>query len=381
MPTSQHLRAFAPAFRLRRSRSNIRTVKFFGAFGLWFAFLPAFAEPAAVEEVESSAPASAKPAPETQRHPITLPQVQRDRSQLLAATIDRPTPVWFDLNHNRRLLAFWQPEKSAAAKGAVIIVAAPGLPYASNPLVQTLQASLPEAGWSTLLIALPEFFGPPPPKRANEKPAPVPAAVPEAPPDDGDIDETQVVFSETEAETNAGDNAPDDNTDDADDQPSPFTDWQNYLTFTEDVLTRAIAFLHQKEQYNIALLGEGAGGYIGLRFNSRAPQTPPSSVEKGNKKAIVDRDIRALILVDLQPGLDASVELLNTPSVLTFDLFSKSRGLVTREAKNRILAARGQKYDLYLQKPIAPGSTSVRADSTGKLIRGFLDRHVAGEQM
>lgn len=377
MPTSQHLRAFAPAFRLRRSRSNIRTVKFFGAFGLWFAFLPAFAEPAAVEEVESSAPASAKPAPETQRHPITLPQVQRDRSQLLAATIDRPTPVWFDLNHNRRLLAFWQPEKSAAAKGAVIIVAAPGLPYASNPLVQTLQASLPEAGWSTLLIALPEFFGPPPPKRANEKPAPVPAAVPEAPPDDGDIDETQVVFSETEAETDASDN----NTDDADDQPSTFIEWQDYLTFTEDVLTRAIAFLHQKEQYNIALLGEGVGGYISLQFNSRAPQTAPSTVEKDNETAAVDRDIRALILVDLQPGFDAGTELLNTPNVPTFDLFSKSRGLVIREAKNRILAARGQEYDLYLQKPIASGSTRVRADSAGKLIRGFLDRHVAGEQM
>lgn len=377
MPTSQHLRALAPVFRLRRIRSNIRSVKFFGAFGLWFAFLPAFAQPAAVEEPEPSAPASAEPAPETQRHTITLPQVQQNRSQLLATTIDRPLPVWIDLDHNRRLLAFWQPEKSAKANGAVIIVAAPGLPYASNPLVETLQASLPEAGWSTLLITLPEFFGPPPPKRASEKQTPAPTATTEEPPDDDDTDETQVVFSETEAETDASDN----NTDDADDQPSTFIEWQDYLTFTEDVLTRAIAFLHQKEQYNIALLGEGVGGYISLQFNSRAPQTAPSTVEKDNETAAVDRDIRALILVDLQPGFDAGTELLNTPNVPTFDLFSKSRGLVIREAKNRILAARGQEYDLYLQKPITSGSTRVRADSAGKLIRGFLDRHVAGEQM
>lgn len=303
--------------------------------------------------------------------------MQQNRSQLLATTIDRPLPVWIDLDHNRRLLAFWQPEKSAEAKGAVIIVAAPGLPYASNPLVETLQASLPEAGWSTLLITLPEFFGPPPPKRASEKQTPAPTATTEEPPDDDDTDETQVVFSETEAETDASDN----NTDDADDQPSTFIEWQDYLTFTEDVLTRAIAFLHQKEQYNIALLGEGVGGYISLQFNSRAPQTAPSTVEKDNETAAVDRDIRALILVDLQPGFDAGTELLNTPNVPTFDLFSKSRGLVIREAKNRILAARGQEYDLYLQKPITSGSTRVRADSAGKLIRGFLDRHVAGEQM
>ncbi|NQD95438.1 alpha/beta hydrolase family protein, partial [Pseudomonas sp. CrR25] len=249
-------------------------------------------------------------------------------------------------------LALWLPANVAEANGAVILL--PGDAESVDwPLsVGPLRRKLPDAGWHSLSLSLPDPQGDVPPVRqvASANQAPQPDAAPVGP---------------TSGSKDAADTA----TPAATQEPLAVDAPEARRTHhAERVLARiaaGIAFARQHQARTIVLLGHGSGAYWAARY--LAEQEPD--------------DVHNLLLVaaarpaGFSPPLE---ELIPSLKLATGDFYYQDRPDERSAALKRMQAGKRQKHPAYLQIAMQalPGNPTIAQEQLFRRIRGWLELHL-----
>lgn len=241
-------------------------------------------------------------------------------------------------------LALWLPANSGEANGAVILL--PGDAENANgaAAVGPLRRKLPDAGWHSLSLSLPDPDGDPLPPRS--------AAAQEAEP-----------ASDKQA---AADSTPEQAAEAADDA-SAISPEQRRQAHSERVMARieaAIAFAGEQQAAHIVLLGHGTGAYWAARYlHERQPDT-----------------VRNLLLLDAElpagfnPPLD---ELLIELPLAVGDFYYRDQAGAQRTALMRLQASKRAKLPDYVQVALQalPGNLALQHEQLYRRLRGWLEKH------
>lgn len=306
-------------------------------------------------------------------------RLAQQRRRLLAELKGPPEAVWIEVD-GEKLLAFWHPDQSGKPLGALVLLHAPGQNPRWADLLLRLHEYLPLHGWATLSIELPELPGHAIPDRKPLVPASNTAPEPQAT-QTAAVDESQVVHQEADEPATATETP-------ANPVPTPVDSIAEVRAGIQRRITAATQYLHQQGQYNLVLLGEGAGAFWALEHLEQAvaPAAPTST--DATRKGIVERAIRALIMVDLQIPeplvAKTSGGLLRHPQVPTLDLYTDWSPAARDAAAGRKQEAVKAAYETYIQKRLPPAAgvlDSKRETTLTKTLRGFLQQHAQGEKL
>ncbi|PWB35230.1 alpha/beta hydrolase family protein [Pseudomonas moraviensis] len=275
-----------------------------------------------VEAADPAPAATDKPAEEkpAERQPLL------ERSQEEAAALQRKLPAQEQQQlqaGSETFLALWKPANSAEPKGAVIIVPGVGETADWPQAVGPLRRKLPDAGWSSLSITLPDLQGDAIAPRVIE-----PAAAPKAPETTSkDATTAQPIEQAAGGEAEVAE------------QVVAQTSEEQAKADAERVFGRidaAIAYAEQQSARSIVVLGHGTGAYWAARFLSER-QTP--QVEK-------------LVMVDAQApakALPPLAELTPTLKLPTADIFYMDKALDRNAALERMQASKRLKTSAFSQ--------------------------------
>ena len=275
-----------------------------------------------VEAADPAPAATDKPAEEkpVERQPLL------ERSQEEATALQRKLPAQEQQQlqaGSETFLALWKPANSAEPKGAVIIVPGVGETADWPQAVGPLRRQLPDAGWSSLSITLPDLQGDAIAPRVIE-----PAAAPKAPETTSkDATTAQPIEQAAGGEAEVAE------------QVVAQTSEEQAKADAERVFGRidaAIAYAEQQSARSIVVLGHGTGAYWAARFLSER-QTP--QVEK-------------LVMVDAQApakALPPLAELTPTLKLPTADIFYMDKALDRNAALERMQASKRLKTSAFSQ--------------------------------
>lgn len=349
-----------------------RSVKFLGTLSLVIIAHTTWSEaPEAVidesQVIHQDTPKEeAKNKPTSAARPQTLASSQLARDQILADSIQSPTPYWLPYQQTK-LLSFWVDNMSATPKGAILILPNPGEPPLSNHLIAKLLQNLPKHGWAAAALSLPEAPTLPIPPREEKTETGTPS-----PDTAAQVDETQVIHD---------DSGP---TPDTKDTTQPIISWQEYEANMTAAIQAAIDELNSRGQYNIALMGEGTGAYLALRFlqTSLNQTSGVKLLESKTQKAKVRKNVGALVMLNYRLPSEATPDSLFTqPDILTLDLYVADLSGTEQAAQLRYLEASQLGYTTYLQRPLTLHTFATNPEATVKWIRGFLSRYAAGTEL
>lgn len=257
-------------------------------------------------------------------------------------------------------LALWLPANVAAPSGAVIIL--PGDDESADwpQSVGPLRRKLPDAGWHSLSLTLPD--------PASDAPSMRRAVEPEAASEDA-------TAPATDEQPTAGDEASAADAPTAEvaasEAPQPPvepTPEERQKAHAERVMARidaAIAFAQQQQVSTLVLLGHGSGAYWATRYLAeRKPE-----------------GISNLLLVAAQlpkgfgPGLE---ELVPQLQLATGDFYYKDLPADRQAALKRSQASKRQKHPAYIQVAMKalPGNRDAEQEQLYRRIKGWLSLQV-----
>ena len=300
-------------------------------------------QPPATEGGENS---EAKP---EQRAPLA------ERSELDALALERQLAA----AEQQRLdaagtpfLALWLPANDPAPKGAVILLPGDEESADAPRVIGPLRQKLPDAGWHSLSLSLPDPQGAALPVRVAEPPTEGSAA----PAENGAADSEKPPQAVPEAAPTA--------------EP-PASAEAARAAHVERVFARidaGIAFAGQQQAKRVVLLGHGSGAYWATRYMAeRKPAT-----------------ITHLMLVDIrQPeGFDAPVnDLLAQVTASVGDFYYRDSATARQAALLRKQISQRQKQPAFVQVGLdaLPGNPAVGEEQLFRRLRGWLDKQ-AGDK-
>lgn len=302
--------------------------------------LQSWAEPPATAETPSPAENSL-PAEEV-RPP--LPERSVSEAQALEQRLEQREQQWLQAG-DERFLALWLPANVGEPSGAVILLPGDAENADGATAVGPLRRKLPDGGWHSLSLTLPDPDHDAPPLRLPEPPtsaAAGAAADDEAP-------------GEAEAAPSA---APDPAADDA----------ARRSAHAQRVMARidaGIAFARQQQASRIVLLGHGSGAYWAAQYLAeRQPE-----------------DIHNLLLVaaavpaGFSPPLD---ELVPQLELATGDFYYKDQAGDRQAALRRLQASKRIKHPTYVQVAMKalPGNRGVEQEQLYRRLRGWLSLNI-----
>lgn len=255
-------------------------------------------------------------------------------------------------------LALWLPANVAEPSGAVILV--PGddenadWPQGVGPL----RRKLPDGGWHSLSLTLPDPNGDAPPLRdvtaesATSAATDTPANTDSAPA--GDAAQTEAT-----AETDTAATA--ESTSTASATPSPE---ERQKAHAERVLARieaSIGFAEQQQAKTIVLLGHGSGAYWAARYLAERKPAKVSNL------LLVAAELPA----GFRPPLD---ELIPQLQLATGDFYYKDQVADRQAALKRSQASKRQKHPAYIQVAMKalPGNREAEQEQLYRRIKGWL---------
>lgn len=339
---------------------------------------PADETPAVAQSQEPSAP---EPTPAKTTPNLHAPtRLAEEQRQLLSQLPGPPSSLWLPVG-DEQVLAFWQTDRSGKPLGAVLMLHDKGENPRRAATLRRLHEYLPLYGWATLSLELPNLPEPTVPPR------------PELPPPAAPALNVEEVGEAGEPTNNTSDQAAATPQEPA--EVAPISELMPQELTREEVLEHiqlriqaATAFLHQQGQLNLVLLGEGTSALWALQHLDKA--VPPTPVESSDKKskAVIDRAIRAVVLLNPPSspdmGLDPLTEWLRHPEVPTFDVFTDLVLDTLAAARQRQQAAKQKGYETYGQRRLPPpNGANPDASETllTKAIRGFLQKHAKGVEL
>lgn len=326
----------------------------------WVAILSATLTALTVTAADEPATTEPAPAPVPAERP-ELPS----RSDTMAADLLRqlPNSEFVSLKAGTKdFVALWRPANAGDPKGVIILLPGEGetadWPHGIGPL----RRGLPDYGWHTLSISLPDSPSLIPladPKEPTEPPAEPAEAEPQQPADETAPSEAGYLPEETAAppeQSPADDAAVDEPT-----EPPPAEASQ-----AEQIAERieaALAFARSKQPAAIVLLGQGTGGYWAARYLQQLAPT----------------DVRHLLVIQPhQPeGQDESLaRLVPTLKLATGDFYYKDDSSQRSAARERLNASRRNKHPAYQQVGLQRliGDPKSEQEQLLRRVRGWLSK-------
>lgn len=331
---------------------------------------PAAAASAAAAPTAEEAPATTEPA--TGETPAAAP-VLEERSQVEAKALERQLPAGEQQQLQAgadTFLALWQPANVGEPSGVVILLPGDGESADAPRAIGPLRHKLPDAGWHSLSLTLPD-----------PKDAPLPALPPlatheQAPASEGAATGEDAAASETEPAVPELPADPAATPADADIQASAvpaaaplLTPEEQNKAHAERVFARieaGIAFAEQQQATTLVLLGHGSGAYWAARYLA---ERKPAQV----KNLLL---VAAEVPAGFSPALD---ELVPSLQLATGDFFYKDQAADRTAATIRLQASKRQKHPAYIQVAMKalPGNPGIEQEQLYRRIRGWLSLQIA----
>lgn len=313
--------------------------------------VPADAAPPA-SEAPAEASAETPAAPPTEH--AAVPERSENEAQGLQQQLPNTEQQQLTTSDGN-FLALWKPANAAEASGVVILI--PGdsesadWPQAIGPL----RNKLPDVGWSSLSLTLPD----PHDQAPQVAPAPAPSATAEADPAAPASEPADAPApSETPAAATQAIPAP---------EAGPLTQ-ATPEQHAERVLARiqaAVTFAQSQKAKRIVLLGHGSGGYWAARYLGNSP-----SPEAQNLLLVAAKVPEGFSppLEELVPGLKLAVG----------DFYYKDQPADRTAALKRQQASKRQAQPAYVQVAMKalPGNPATEQEQLFRRIRGWLSLDV-----
>jgi hypothetical protein len=306
--------------------------------------LPALAEQQ--DSPPSSAAAAETPSEDAAPERPALPERSVSEAQALQQRLDQREQQWLQAG-DERFLALWLPANVGEPSGALILLPGDAENADGATAVGPLRRKLPDGGWHSLSLTLPDPNDDAPPLRLPEPPVSKTAEAAAAADAEG----------AGEAET-APSAAPDSGEDDA----------ARRSAHAQRVMARidaGIAFARQQQASRIVLLGHGSGAYWAAQYLAeRQPE-----------------DIHNLLLVaaavpaGFTPPLDDLVPQLE---LATGDFYYKDQAGDRQAALRRLQASKRVKHPTYVQVAMKalPGNRGVEQEQLYRRLRGWLSLNI-----
>ncbi len=277
--------------------------------------------------------------------------------------------VWLETSSNERFLSLWQPDRSGNPRGALLIIHSegehPAWPNTTNPLHETL----PDYGWATMALSLPEPAQATPPERTLAvKTAPAAKM-------DGQEDNSSKNTGKSEGAQSTEEEpktmAEKPSTDSTTKTVSP-------EAITEQRLETALRFLHGQGQFNIVILGNGTGAIRANTFlNNNTPKTEDPSLANA-------KPFRAIVLLNGRNRLPTMEQdyknWFSDPSIPVLDIYVGKDPRNQQAAKARKVLAKQKKVAVYKQVKLShlTHTRDGRENILSRRIRSYLSANATG---
>lgn len=244
-------------------------------------------------------------------------------------------------------LALWKPANADEPKGAVVIV--PGADESADwPVaVGPLRNKLPDVGWASLSLTMPDAYNDGVFARAADAPATDDKAA-------ADKDKEKAPDPAASAEADAAAAA-----------AQAAEQAERDKATAEKVFARidsAVAFAQQNKAHSVVLLGHGTGAYWVARYMS---ERPAPAIQKLVMVTPVETALQ-------KPSL---VELLPTLKVPTSDFVNRDLPVPRQQAKDRLDVSKRIKNAKFTQVALTavPGNRASEQDQLFRRVRGWLE--------
>ncbi|VUD40370.1 hypothetical protein TDB9533_00156 [Thalassocella blandensis] len=330
---------------------------------------------------ENSAPPAA--ADSQTRGEVVAPDIQKLKQQLLKGEVKESDIVW--LGPTQQVLALWRPETSGNPFGAVLILHDdghhPDWPATINPV----RNNLPQFGWATLSVSMPDTEN----KQIPPRPAPTPltGTSDSNPTDaedehaketaklmaqDSEVDEQAQQLAQAASAENPQQNMPN-----TSDKPDP-------ELLAHQQIQAAMDFLNEKGQFNIIVVAYGTSAYRAAKYIDDLMAGNTSNKRSLKVQGKMQRPVRAVVFVSARNHIVTQKEnltdYLNDRNVPMLDVYFGDHHLDATESKERKLFTQQNNFTQYFQVKIEPPSTEVFDGETPltRRIRGFINKHARG---
>jgi len=261
-------------------------------------------------------------------------------------------------------VALWRPANVGAPKGVVILVPGEGETADWPRGIGPLRRGLPDHGWHTLSLTLPDA--------PNLIPL---AAMPEAPPDVPPAEESEAEDAEQPDAQPPGEAGylpeetatlpaePPLDTPEADTSAVTDSTKASQAKQIDERIEAALAYARSKQPGAIVLLGQGTGSYWASRY---LQQSAPADVK------------RLLVIQPRKPDgqEEPLAQLIPTLKLATGDFYYKGGAGDLSAARDRLNASRRNQHPSYRQVALPPHTGDRPADQEQLLrrVRGWLDK-------
>ncbi|MBM7062219.1 alpha/beta hydrolase family protein [Pseudomonas sp. UL073] len=251
-------------------------------------------------------------------------------------------------------LALWQPANVGTPSGVIVLVPGDGESADWPRAIGPLRRKLPDAGWHTLSLTLPDPQGAVPPVHDS------PAAATDAASADASAPASEAAETAPASEAAADATA-----------PAGFTAEQREA-HAQRVLARiraGIAAAEERQPKTIVLLGHGSGAYWAARYLAEQPSPRIQNL--------------LLVAAEVPEGFTPTLDSLIPPLKLaTGDFFYQDNPGDRRAALQRLQAAKRQQLPAYIQVAMKalPGNVAVEQEQLYRRIKGWLSLHIKAAQ-
>ena len=338
-------------------------------------------EPAAAEESgEAEAPKPpVRPASALPRS--KSPRDDRNHMQLLAAYLPEDGLVWVE-HYPEPFLAYWQADRSGQPDGALLILHSEGASPVWQNTTLPLHESLPDHGWATFALALPEPGAKKIPARTFAvKTLPVtPKPTDEAAGEAGEVSEVgEGEVGEVEEATQAPVQPAEPPKKTADNTSNKVPVDQ----IIESRLESALRFLHDKGQFNIVIVGSGMNALHAQKFIDKI--TP--KIQNPQLQGQLEKPIRAMVLLNSRTAAvdqkEKFTDWFSDPELPVLDIFFKNDPRNQLAAKQRKSIAKRRGVVSYTQVAMNEfsGERSWGENRLSRRIRSFIEKNASGVEV
>ena len=288
--------------------------------------------------------------------------------------------VWLETPTNDKFLGLWRPDRSGNPRGVLLIVHSEGEHLAWPNTIRPLHATLPDHGWATLALSLPDPATPQIPKRTLPVKGQSQPTGDESANNTDDLEAKEksdtMVAEKTAADPNK--NTPEDAQATANNQSIEKASNKPPEEITEQRLATALRFLHDKSQFNIVILGSGTGA---IRANTFLNNTTPKI---DNPDLGAAKPFSGIVLLNSRNRLPTMEQdyaaWFTDPEIPVLDIFLSKDLRNLKAAKARQIIAKQQKVVLYKQVKIIHLTPTLQGQENqlSLRIRSYLSAHVTG---
>ncbi|NBA97733.1 alpha/beta hydrolase family protein [Pseudomonas sp. R5(2019)] len=303
--------------------------------------LPCAAQVMAADSADT-APSEQTP---TERQPLP------ERSQEDAVALERQLPGQEQQTlqaGSDNFLALFKPANSSDPQGAVVIVPGTGESADWPQAIGPLRRKLPDAGWHSLSLTLPDLLSSAAQSRVEPTVARVEQSTPATP-----ADTVTNIEQATAAESDAAETSP------AQDTITDLGNEDAQRIFAR--IDAGIAYAQQQKVRSIILLGHGSGAYWTALY---VQQRQPAQVQK-------------LVMVAAQTPAIANQrldDLIASLKIPTVDVLYAGTPQAAKAALERLQASKRQKDSGYRQIKLntLPGNQAAEQDQLVRRVRGWV---------